>query len=235
MRRLLGDIDRLLRGGFTQRADLREGRIEAPVHRLVLGGLIFGASYGIFMGLFAAIGPNANFMQIFASAIKVPLLYLLTLAVTFPSLYVFSALSGSRLRILATLQLLLIAIGVNLTLLASLGPVTGFFTLSTESYPFMKLLNVVIFVIAGVAGLAFLQKALEHVFEDESQPGGGVAGDRARNVFRVWIVVYAIVGAQMGWILRPFIGSPHLGFQFFRPRESNFFEAIAQTLRDLLE
>ncbi|MHC4862420.1 MAG: hypothetical protein ACYTDY_20295 [Planctomycetota bacterium] len=46
--------------------------------------------------------------------------------------------------------------------------------------------------------------------------------------------MYGIVGAQMGWILRPFIGSPHLPFQVFRVRESSFFESFFQTLGRLL-
>ena len=37
--------------------------------------------------------------QLFASAVKVPALFFLTLAVTFPSLYVFNALVGSRLAV----------------------------------------------------------------------------------------------------------------------------------------
>jgi hypothetical protein len=59
---------------------------------------------------------------------KVPLLFLLTLMVTLPSLYVFSALANSRLHFVDTLTLLLAATAVNLALLASCGPVTGFFT-----------------------------------------------------------------------------------------------------------
>ena len=31
-----------------------------------------------------------------------------------------------------------------------------------------------------------------------------------------WIVVYALVGIQMGWILRPFVGAPGAPVQFFR-------------------
>ena len=40
---------------------------------------------------------------------------------------------------------------------------------------------------------------------------------------RIWIVIYALVGAQMGWILRPFIGAPNLPFELFRDREGSFF------------
>ena len=93
------------------------------------------------------------------------LLFLLTLCVTFPSLYVFSALFGSRLRADVSLRLLLLAVAVNLAVLASFGPVTAFFTLSTESYPFIVLLNVVLFAIAGFIALGFLRRAIAVVFD----------------------------------------------------------------------
>jgi hypothetical protein len=37
-----------------------------------------------------------------------------------------------------------------------------------------------------------------------------------RWMLRAWLVVYAFVGIQMGWILRPFIGDPASPVQFFR-------------------
>ena len=39
---------------------------------------------------------------------------------------------------------------------------------------------------------------------------------RHRTLLRAWLVIYAFVGIQMGWVLRPFIGSPNLPPQFFR-------------------
>ena len=47
-----------------------------------------------------------------------------------------------------------------------------------------------------------------------------------KTVFRCWIVVFGLVGSQMGWVLRPFIGNPDEPFTFFRQRQSNFFEAV---------
>ena len=49
-------------------------------------------------------------------------------------------------------------------------------------------------------------------------------------VFRGWLVVYGVVGAQMGWVLRPFVGTPDLPFEFFRERESNFLEGFLRSL-----
>ena len=48
-------------------------------------------------------------------------------------------------------------------------------------------------------------------------------------VFRCWVIVFGLVGAQMGWVLRPFVGNPNQPFQWFRERESNFFQAVWET------
>jgi len=47
-----------------------------------------------------------------------------------------------------------------------------------------------------------------------------------KRLFRVWLVMYAVVGAQMAWVLRPFIGAPDQPFVLFRGKQSNFFEAL---------
>ena len=160
---LLRDLDRLLRGDHgVDGAD----PAAVPVASLVRGSLILGVTYGLFMGIYAATrAEHPTAMQIAVSAVKVPALFLLTLTVTFPSLYVFSALSNSPLRGAETLRLLLGAITVNLALLASFGPVTGFFTMSTDSYPFMVLLNVLFFGIAGLVGLTSLRSALARLHD----------------------------------------------------------------------
>ena len=32
----------------------------------------------------------------------------------------------------------------------------------------------------------------------------------------IWLLIYAFVGIQMAWVLRPFIGDPHSPTHFFR-------------------
>ena len=267
MKRLFGQVDALLRGRLTRREDLERGEVAARAGTLMAACGVLGACYGAFMGLFAAVNAGSpSVLQVLSSAVKVPLLFLLTLAVTLPSLYVFSTLAGSHLAFSHTLRLLLGGTAVTLALLASFGPITGFFTLSTDSYPFMVVLNVLFFAAGGVAGLAFISQALNHVFGRRGSttlaatpPDSGVEAEtpkvmeepappatrapraaslsgpssRAVFVFQVWVFIYAVVGAQMGWILRPFVGSPELPFVVFRSRESNFFEAVGRTLRTL--
>jgi hypothetical protein len=234
--KLFRAIDDLLRSRHTAERSVAEGGV--PIEERLLFGAIaaLGVVYGGFMGLYAALrGGEGAALQVLASMAKVPLLFVLTLLVTFPSLYVFSALARSRLTFATTLRLLLAAITVNLALLASFGPVTGFFTLSTQSYPFMVILNVVFFAIAGVVGLSFLRSALVGVFDPAPPPAQGAkASMTERTVFQVWTVIYAVVGAQMGWILRPFIGDPNRAFTLFRERQSNFFIAVLEALGNLL-
>jgi hypothetical protein len=65
-------------------------------------------------------------------------------------------------------------------------------------------------------------------------PEGEVFAQHTQTVFRCWVVLFALVGAQMGWVMRPFIGTPELPFTWFRERESNFFAAVLHALGKVL-
>ena len=115
--------------------------------------VVLAMIYGICMGTFAVFRPKGvEPMQVVASMVKVPLLFYLTLLVTLPSLYVFNALVGSRLTLGTVVRLLVASLGVMVTVLASLGPIVAFFSVSTTSYPFMLLFNVVVYADRGHAG-----------------------------------------------------------------------------------
>jgi hypothetical protein len=282
-------LDDLLRGRKTSPDRLAEGKVELSLRMFVPLVIVLGLTYGFFMGWYAIFSRDpASYEQWLASTVKLPLLFLLTLLVTFPSLYVFNALVGCRLSFAATLRLLVGAIAVNVAVAASLGPILGFFTFSTtgnNSYPFMILLNVVLLAIGGFVGLAFLLHTLrrlawtpasrrypppsdldgtnlpgelakrrqssedspnaadpsgsesspngvgplDHVYDDVPEQALGTA----RGIFQIWVIIYGLVGAQMGWLLRPFIGSPNMDFQWFRPRSGNFFQAVFQHIQNL--
>ena len=68
---------------------------------------------------------SADPMQVLASMLKVPLLFYLTLLVTFPSLYVFNALVGSRLSSGTVVRLLVASLGVMVTVLSVAGADRG--------------------------------------------------------------------------------------------------------------
>jgi hypothetical protein len=251
----LRELDRILRGELTQVSSLQRGGIDVSARRLSLVIVILGMVYGICMGTFALFRmtkPHA--WQIVASMVKVPLLFYLTLLVTLPSLYVFNALVGSRLTLATVVRLLIASLGVMVAVLASLGPIVAFFSVSTTSYPFMVLFNVVVCSVSGGLGLLFLLQTLHRLSVVDSRPPAipntegremaepigpldplenRVLGKHVKTVFKLWVIVFALVGAQMGWVLRPFIGNPDLPFVWFRGRESNFFQAVLRTLQNL--
>ncbi len=157
-------LDRILRGEATRLSALEQGKVDVPLFGLCVVIVALGVMYGAFMGTFAlfrADGPV--YEQLLASMVKVPALFFLTLLVTFPSLYVFNALVGSRLGVTAVLRLLIASLGVNLAVLWSLGFIVAFFSVSTTSYLFMVLLNVVVYSVAGILGLSFLLQTLHRL------------------------------------------------------------------------
>jgi hypothetical protein len=255
------DLDLILRGEATRDANLRRGSIEVPVGGLSVILMLLAMAYGACLGCFAlfkAGGPSG--LQWFATVMKVPLLFTLTLAVTLPSLYVSNALVGSRLSLLSVVRLLAATLAVIVTVLASLGTIVAFFAVSTTSYPFMVLMNVTAFSVSGALGLVFLLRTLqrlslirplpapteaeEHIGGEKTEvpapigaldrlPDNEPPSSHVRTVFRCWVALFALVGAQMGWVLRPFIGNPSQPFSWFRVRDSNVFEAIMGAVRSL--
>ncbi len=163
-------LDELLRGRLTSPQNLAEGRLKLSLRQFVPLAAFLGTTYGFFMAWYAislywggSLPEPTRLWQILASSVKLPALFLLTLVVTFPSLYVFNALFGCRAGFVDTLRLLVGAVTVNVAVAASLGPILGFFTLSTTSYHFMVLLNVVLLGIAGFVALAFLLQTLRRL------------------------------------------------------------------------
>ena len=270
----LRHLDSLLRGDVTRPEELRAGRIDIDPRGMAAVIVLLAMIYGLCMGSYSLLkivpesldDPMMRYKQLVATTIKLPALFYLTLLVTFPSLYVFNALVGSRLSLTNVLRLLVASLAVNLAVLASLGPIVLFFSLTTTSYAFIQLLNVFMFSVAGVLGLIFLRQTLHRltavgdvtgatesasiegepaaaplVGHDEpvdspsalDMPLGQTLGRHTRSVFACWMVVFAVVGAQMGWVLRPFIGHPGLPFEWFRERKSNFFEAVLNALQGL--
>ncbi len=86
---------------------------------------------------------------------------------------------------------------------------------------------------------AALQPGGSHVPAADASPSGALdqvgtfTSRKAVRVFRIWTIVFALVGAQMSWVLRPFVGNPNMEFTWFRARESNFFQAVIHTLGNL--
>jgi hypothetical protein len=177
------------------------------------------------------------------------MLFLITLAICLPLLYVLNVMIGPRAQFKAILGLLMSSIAVTSILLGACAPIVLFFMLSTTSYPFMKLLNVLVFALAGGYGVWFLGKGLFQISPKKEAPPpvstsgtvqpqwiteNSVVAEGVRTVMTYWLITYGIVGTQLAWLLRPFIGNPNSPFSFFRHQESNFYVAVAEALGKLL-
>lgn len=210
------------RNGFLE--EVRQGtRLPNKIISLLVCSSIFLAIYG------GIIGAYHSWMQALSSAIKLPALYLITLLICIPTLYFANIIFGSKRTFSQHLALVLTAVSVTSVLLFSFAPITLFFLITTNNYQFLILLNVFLFAITGFIGISSLYHATSLVLEQENE-----GSNTRQKILQFWLFLYAFVGSQLGWTLRPFFGTPDSVFQLFREREGNFYLSVIQAISYLL-
>lgn len=217
-------IETILRDRKTFFLEIREEkRLSEKMRALVTSSMAFFALYG------AVMGSSHSLWQALSSAAKLPVLFLATLLVCAPTLYFFNLNFGSNQSLGQNVALMLTTITVTSVLLLSFAPVVTFFLLTTSQYQFFKLLNVGVFSVSGIVGVVFLSQGMRIVSY------GGKEGVAARrSVVWLWIILYAFVGSQMAWTLRPFVGAPGLPFELFRQLGGNFYSNILFSIGEIL-
>ena len=86
-----------------------------------------------------------------------------------------------------------------------------------------------VIAIAGLVGVHHLSQAMRMTVTADR------AGGRARlQLIRVWIVLYAFVGSQLAWTMRPFFGARELPFELFRDLGGNFYANVTASIGELL-
>ncbi|MFN6515821.1 MAG: actin-binding WH2 domain-containing protein [Nostoc sp. CreGUA01] len=210
------------RQGFLE--EVRQGtRLPNKIISLLVCSSLFLAIYG------GIIGAYHSWMQALSSAIKLPALYLITLLICIPTLYFANVIFGSKRTFAQHLALVLTAVSVTSVLLFSFAPITLFFLLTTNNYQFLILLNVFIFALTGFIGISSLYQATSLVLEQDNE-----SSKTRQKILQFWLFLYAFVGSQLGWTLRPFFGTPDSVFQLFREREGNFYLSVIQAISYLL-
>lgn len=184
------------------------------------------ASFGIYG---AIIGSQHSALQAVSSAVKLPMLFLLTSAICMPTLFIFSSFFGSRRSLLQTFVLLSIGSTIIGLALVGFAPITLFFIVTTRSYQFFKILNVAFFAVSGLLGVLFFNRMYVQLSEE------GLPAQHSRRMFlRFWLLLFAFVGTQLAWTLRPFFGAPGLPFEIVREIGGNFYTDVFQSLGHLL-
>ncbi|MBX6311593.1 MAG: hypothetical protein IRY99_01520 [Isosphaeraceae bacterium] len=226
-------LHRLLRDDERWVESLRDGQIEVPLGGMLALVLVLGMGFGLCMGGYALSRPTGPYYaQAMATVLKVPLVFVLTLLLTYPSLYLINLLVGPRLGAAAVLRLLAAMFGVMAAVLASLGPVVAIFA-CTAGYSFTVLFIVAAGAVSGWTGLVFLFRTLGRLApasvaapigrpcprNEEGEacaprtlpaPAAGRRAAAFRQGARLalvgWGLMFGLVGIQVGWSMRPILG-----------------------------
>lgn len=194
-----------------------------------LTGMLMAAN-GAMLAIYGAIvGSGSGWAQALSSAVKLPLLYLLSLLICFPALYIINVLMGSRMGLLQTFATILTAVMLNSLILISFAPIVAFFLFTGSEYDFVKVMHVGVMGFAGLWAMGALYRTLGAICERSN-----VYPRHAIRIMMVWMLLFGFVGTQMAWTLRPFLGAPDLKFEILRKEGAgNFYQAVLQSLAEL--
>jgi hypothetical protein len=149
-------IERILRerdGIWRQIADERD--LRNLTAQMLASSAISLACYG------AVLGASNSLLQALSSTLKLPLLFLATLAICLPTLYLFNLVFGARLSVRQSLALVMVALTVTAMLALAFAPISLFFLITAPDYGFFKLLNVAILALSALVGLRFMTDGMK--------------------------------------------------------------------------
>ena len=165
-----------------------------------------GAVYGVVMATWGGLTPD-RWLQMLYTAVKVPLLLVVTFALGLPSFFVIHSLLGLRDDFGRAVRALL-ATQAGLTLvLCAFAPLTALFYASGAGYNLALLWNAAVFGVASLSAQLLLRRHYGPLIKRNPNHCLLLCG---------WIVLYAFIGIQLGWLLRPFVGSPSVPTTFLR-------------------
>src|SRR5438034_1758275 len=186
----------------------------------------------------AAMGYWRSPVQAGYNLVKFPLIILMTTLGNALINGMLAPLLGLDLRFRQSFMLVLMSFTIAAAILGSFAPIVFFIiwntpslagqtVISTATYNFVQLAQVVIIAFAGVTANVRLLRLLQVL------SGGHRV---ARRVLCAWLAGNLFLGSQLCWILRPFIGSPGLPVEFLRPNalQGNFYETILRAFLNLI-
>lgn len=199
-------------------ASWREGALEDILRGRALGGVWLAllavtcgcaALYGAVFGSWH--GPR---LALFV-AVKFPLVLLATAALTLPVNWTLAVATRAPLTFRQVAVLTFLTLALASSIVASLAPVAWVFVRSAPppgeaartAHNLLYLMHTAIVGGAGCASVALLRGALAR---------RGEVGARAARALRIWVVSFALVGGEVAWALRPFVGSVYYRVEFLR-------------------
>lgn len=197
-----------------------EEELNDLIRHFAFYSLLFSAVYGLFLGMYAG-----NY-QILAALIKIPLLVFGTLCVCLPVFHVLNVLFGIKLSFKQILAILMASTYFMSVILGATSPILLFFISMTEVKRFISLLNITAFATSCFFGLRLLRQGMQYMRARSSYHS-------KIHVTRIWYVIYVLIGIQLAWILRPFVGEKG-HFALFREIEGNFYLSLLNKILSIL-
>jgi hypothetical protein len=170
------------------------------------GAALFGIALGSFGGSAA---------QMLASGLKAPMLLLGTTALCFPAFYVMQLTRAPKpLGLTQALSVEAHALAATALWWGALSLPLLFLASTVQHYRLAQILALLVGTAGGVVGMRRFWTGLD------------AHGPFPRSTMAAYFVLYGVVGAQLSWFLRPFLGAPDQPFEFFRGLHSNFFAFV---------
>lgn len=161
--------------------------------------------YGLVMGSYN------SFAQALLSGTKLWSLFTLTMLICFPAFYIVQIVLGSKIGMKQLMIILLSGLVMVSTIMLAFAPIVIFFQLSGGNYNFLQLLHVGIMIFSGIFGMRIVLESLKNACENQQvYPRIGL------TVFKFWVLIFAFVGLQLSWNLRPFLGHKDMPFELVR-------------------
>ncbi|HEV2209232.1 MAG TPA: hypothetical protein VG167_10685 [Verrucomicrobiae bacterium] len=196
-------VEAILRQPRRVMYQVSQARPGSLILAMILVAVVCSLIYGVVVGTFS------HGTQLWAAPVKIACGLVLSAAICFPSLYIFTCLSGSQARLAEICGLVAGLLLLTTILLIGFAPVAWLFSQSTESVVWMGALHLLFWFIATAFGLRFLSQAFAHS-QARSQAG-----------LNTWCVIFVLVAVQMTTALRPIVGTAPT----FLPEQKKFFLA----------
>ena len=195
---------------------------------IVVGTALFGA----------AVGSWRDPVQGIYTAIKFPLIVLLTTVGNGLLNGMLAPLLGTNISFRQSLLAIFMSFTIAAAVLGACSPIIYFIIWNAPVFSaqepntafavhsFMFVAFVAVMTAAGIAGSLRLFQLLKQISGNDAAA--------SRTLFG-WLAGNLLLGSQLAWILRPFVGAPHLPVEFLRNAafEGNFFEALFRHAQQL--
>ncbi|MFC1706411.1 hypothetical protein ACFL59_06240 [Planctomycetota bacterium] len=162
------------------------------------------AVYGLIVGAYS------GDVQWIAAPLKITGGTLLAVLICYPSLYIFSCLSGADIRHGQALALLGGFCALTSILLIGFAPIAFVFTVSIEALPFMGAVHLGVWLTSLWFGLRYLLRGIS-ALRIETEAARPASGRRSTTLgggaaMSMWVLILVATMLQMTTTLRPILG-----------------------------